>query len=129
MAVVRVCDKGSGIEENELSKILEAFTQLNGTCPPENDGLPIGLRLVKTTVELHGGSVVARSAGRGTAANSRCCCRCRTTRFLSSVSAPRSLQPESEFGRFKRKRPGRLLARKSDACVSLLLLWRIASMR
>lgn len=65
MAAVRVCDNGSGIEEEKLSEIFEAFTQLNGTCPLENGGMGIGLRLVKTIVELHGGSVVARSAGRG----------------------------------------------------------------
>lgn len=65
MAVVRVSDNGPGIEEHLLSNIFEPFTQLNGTCGPKNDGLGIGLRLVKMIVELHGGSVVARSAGRG----------------------------------------------------------------
>ncbi len=65
MAAVRVKDNGHGIDEQMLSTIFESNTQLNGTYGPENDGLGIGLRLVKTIVELHGGSVVARSAGPG----------------------------------------------------------------
>lgn len=65
MASVRVCDNGPGIEEHMLSEIFEAFAQVNGTRGPANDGLGIGLRLVKTIVELHGGSVAARSAGPG----------------------------------------------------------------
>jgi CheY-like chemotaxis protein len=65
MAVVQVCDNGPGIEEHMLSQIFEAFAQVNGTRGPANDGLGIGLRLVKTIVELHGGSIAARSAGLG----------------------------------------------------------------
>jgi CheY-like chemotaxis protein/two-component sensor histidine kinase len=65
MAVVQVCDNGPGIEEHMLSEIFEAFAQVKGTHGPENDGLGIGLRLVKTIVELHGGSIAARSAGLG----------------------------------------------------------------
>jgi CheY-like chemotaxis protein len=65
LAVVRVCDNGPGIEEHMLSEIFEPFTQVNGTRGPANDGLGIGLGLVKTIVELHGGSVAARSAGLG----------------------------------------------------------------
>ncbi len=65
MAVVRVCDDGPGIEEHILSKIFTASTHLNRTTGPENDGLGMGLRLVKKIVELHGGSVSASSAGRG----------------------------------------------------------------
>lgn len=65
MAVVRVGDNGPGIEERKLSEIFNVSTQSNRTAGPENDGLGIGLRLVKTIVELHGGSVVAHSTGRG----------------------------------------------------------------
>jgi CheY-like chemotaxis protein/two-component sensor histidine kinase len=65
VAVVQVCDNGSGIEAHMLSEIFEAFAQVNGTRGPANDGLGIGLRLVKTIVELHGGSIAARSAGLG----------------------------------------------------------------
>jgi CheY-like chemotaxis protein len=65
MAVVQVRDNGFGIEEHMLSEIFEAFTQVNGTRGLANDGLGLGLPLVKTIVELHGGSVAVRSAGLG----------------------------------------------------------------
>jgi signal transduction histidine kinase len=65
MAVVRIRDNGPGIEEHLLPGIFEGFRQVGGTRCPANDGIGIGLRLVKTIVELHGGAVVARSAGLG----------------------------------------------------------------
>lgn len=65
MAVVRVSDNGPGIDEQHLPKIFEAFAQVDNSRSPTNDGLGIGLRLVKTIVELHGGTVVARSDGLG----------------------------------------------------------------
>lgn len=63
--VVRIRDNGPGIEEHMLQAIFEGFTQVNGTRTPANDGLGIGLRLVKSIVELHGGSVAAHSQGLG----------------------------------------------------------------
>jgi signal transduction histidine kinase len=64
MVMVRVSDNGRGIEERMLPLIFEAFTQV-GESRSTNDGLGIGLRLVKTIVELHGGSVAAHSEGLG----------------------------------------------------------------
>jgi signal transduction histidine kinase len=64
-AVVRVRDNGRGFDEQALPAIFEAFTQSPGTGPLPNDGLGIGLRLVKTIVELHGGTVAAHSDGVG----------------------------------------------------------------
>ncbi len=61
-AVVRVCDNGRGIEEHLLPAVFDGFLRGNGT---RNDGLGIGLQLVKTIVELHGGAVAARSEGIG----------------------------------------------------------------
>jgi CheY-like chemotaxis protein len=65
MAAVRVRDNGPGIEEYMLSAIFDGSRQVNRTRTPGNDGLGIGLRLVKTIVELHGGAVAARSEGLG----------------------------------------------------------------
>ena len=65
MAVVRVRDNGPGIDERLLPAIFEAFTQADGARTSANDGLGIGLRLVKTIVELHGGSVAVWSQGLG----------------------------------------------------------------
>jgi signal transduction histidine kinase len=65
MAVVRVRDNGPGIPEHMLASIFEMFTQLDQTLDRAHGGLGIGLRLVKSLVEMHEGSVVARSKGAG----------------------------------------------------------------
>lgn len=65
MAAVRVRDNGPGIEEHRLPAIFDPMTPVNGEHRPANAGLGIGLRLVRTFVELHGGSVAVHSAGPG----------------------------------------------------------------
>ncbi|MFC0679850.1 PAS domain S-box protein [Lysobacter korlensis] len=64
-AVIEVSDNGSGIEPELLPQVFELFTQ--GARGPDRSlgGLGIGLALAKSIVELHGGSIVANSAGRG----------------------------------------------------------------
>ena len=63
---VRVRDRGIGIANPMLGRIFEMFTQ-GGHAPGEKqDGLGIGLTLVKRIVEMHGGEVEARSDGSGT---------------------------------------------------------------
>jgi signal transduction histidine kinase len=65
-AVVSVMDSGPGIGQDELPKLFEKFTQLDGGASREKDGLGIGLKLVKHYVELHGGRIwVESEAGRG----------------------------------------------------------------
>jgi len=62
-AVFRVKDNGLGVPEDMLDTIFEAFTQVNRTGDSVPSGLGIGLSLVKTLVELHGGRVEAQSEG------------------------------------------------------------------
>ncbi len=64
-AVVTVRDDGIGIEPGLLPHVFELFVQEPSTLARQRGGLGIGLTLVKTLVELHGGRVVARSDGRG----------------------------------------------------------------
>jgi two-component system CheB/CheR fusion protein len=61
--VLTVRDTGSGIAPDFLSHIFEPFAQAETTLARGNSGLGIGLTLVKAIVELHGGSVEARSDG------------------------------------------------------------------
>ena len=61
--VVRVEDKGRGIPADLLPRIFDLFTQANEEGGRPEHGLGLGLRLVKSLVELHGGSVQARSEG------------------------------------------------------------------
>jgi CheY-like chemotaxis protein len=63
-AVVRVRDNGIGIPAQLLPHIFEMFTQ-GTTAGRAQAGLGIGLTLVRTLVEMHGGSVEAASAGAG----------------------------------------------------------------
>ena len=63
-AVMRVRDNGRGIAPEVLPRVFDPFWQ-----GPENNGargLGLGLALVKSLVELHGGSVTAFSDGPGT---------------------------------------------------------------
>jgi signal transduction histidine kinase len=65
MAMVRVRDNGPGIEAHMLESIFEAYAQVNSAPTSANGGLGIGLRHVKSIVELHGGAVTALSDGLG----------------------------------------------------------------
>jgi PAS domain S-box-containing protein len=64
-AVIRVRDRGIGIAAEHLPRLFDMFTQVDTSLERSRDGLGIGLTLVKTLVEMHGGTVEARSDGRG----------------------------------------------------------------
>lgn len=63
--LISIRDNGIGIDAGELSRVFEIFAQVNRSIGRANEGLGLGLSLVKTLVEMHGGSVEARSAGHG----------------------------------------------------------------
>jgi signal transduction histidine kinase len=62
-AVVRVTDNGVGIPRDMLDRVFDMFTQVDRTLDRAQGGLGIGLSLVRRLVDLHGGSVIADSAG------------------------------------------------------------------
>ena len=64
-AILVVEDEGIGISEEILPRIFDLFFQGERSAARTEGGLGIGLTLVKTLTELHGGSVEAASAGRG----------------------------------------------------------------
>nr|HET7858084.1 PAS domain-containing sensor histidine kinase [Caldimonas sp.] len=64
-AVIRVSDTGIGIPADRLPEVFEMFAQVERSSARAQGGLGIGLALVKRLVEMHGGSVVAHSAGPG----------------------------------------------------------------
>jgi PAS domain S-box-containing protein len=64
-AVLRVRDTGMGIPPDLLPHVFELFTQADRSLDRSQGGLGIGLKLVQKLVELHGGTVEARSEGVG----------------------------------------------------------------
>jgi signal transduction histidine kinase len=64
-AVVIVSDTGIGIAADALPRVFDMFVQANARDSRAQSGLGIGLTLVRSLVEMHGGSVAARSAGAG----------------------------------------------------------------
>jgi CheY-like chemotaxis protein len=62
-ALVRVRDDGIGIPRDRLQHVFEMFAQ--GPDARRNDGLGIGLALVRQLIHLHGGTVRAESEGPG----------------------------------------------------------------
>ena len=62
---VKVRDNGIGIPAEVLPHVFNPFMQEDRLQDRDKGGLGIGLALVRSLVELHGGSVQAFSAGRG----------------------------------------------------------------
>ncbi|MCC7185304.1 MAG: response regulator [Acidobacteria bacterium] len=60
---IRVADSGIGMSPELLPRVFELFTQ--GRLASGEPGLGIGLALVRRLVEMHGGTVTARSDGPG----------------------------------------------------------------
>jgi len=63
--VVRVRDTGIGIAEEHIDRIFEMFRQVESARSHAQGGQGIGLSLARRLVELHGGTIEARSEGVG----------------------------------------------------------------
>ncbi|MEN0039649.1 MAG: response regulator [Cellvibrio sp.] len=64
-ARIRITDNGIGIEAGAINAIFNLFSQHGHLSDQVQDGLGIGLSLVKNLVSLHGGTVTAISDGLG----------------------------------------------------------------
>ena len=64
-AVIRVRDNGIGVPPDVLGRVFEPFVQSDGSLARSEGGLGIGLTLVRSLVEMHGGRVEASSPGLG----------------------------------------------------------------
>jgi CheY-like chemotaxis protein len=62
---IAVSDTGVGIASEALPEVFEMFTQVGRNRDRSQGGLGIGLALVRSLVELHGGSVTVESPGNG----------------------------------------------------------------
>jgi CheY-like chemotaxis protein len=64
-AVVTVQDDGIGIQGEMLPHVFDMFVQERQGLERSRGGLGLGLAIVKALVQQHGGTVAARSEGRG----------------------------------------------------------------
>lgn len=120
-AVIRVHDSGIGLAADQMDRVFDLFTQSHTALEQSQGGLGIGLALVKTLTEMHGGTVEVRSAGPGK--GSEFIVRLPT---LSEIGQP--LQPEAEPKLPKTARKCRILIvdDNQDSADSLALLLKLA---
>ncbi|MRG91138.1 CheR family methyltransferase [Polyangium spumosum] len=64
--LIRVRDTGRGIDPAALPHLFDLFYQVDRNLDRSEGGLGIGLSLVRTLIQMHGGTVHAYSQGRGT---------------------------------------------------------------
>ena len=67
-AELQVTDTGMGIPEAFLPFVFDKFRQADASFTRQHGGLGLGLAIARHLIELHGGSIEARSAGEGTGA-------------------------------------------------------------
>ncbi len=88
--VISVRDCGIGIPPGNIADMFDMFTQGDRTAARSEGGLGIGLPVVKTLCELHGGSVTAESPGVGQGST--------FTVRLPAASPPQTLKPVTKNG-------------------------------
>jgi len=98
MAFLEIEDSGVGIPSDLIGRVFDLFVQGDRSLDREEGGLGIGLTLVRRLVELHGGTVEARSAGLGRGST--------FTVRLPAISPARaaSASPPKKCGSLERRR-------------------------
>jgi two-component system sensor histidine kinase CpxA len=64
-AVVRVRDRGTGVPEQDLARIFDAFYRVESDRNRSTGGAGLGLAIARRAVELHHGQIHARNADPG----------------------------------------------------------------
>jgi PAS domain S-box-containing protein len=121
---IAVRDNGIGIDHDLLPRVFELFTQAERTPDRAQGGLGLGLALVKSLVELHGGSVEAESGGAGLGSTFRV--RLPLAQSARAVSGPGGVAtvPDAPAGRRDTGRAILIVDDNADAALSLAEILR-----
>ncbi|HJU21982.1 MAG TPA: ATP-binding protein [Casimicrobiaceae bacterium] len=111
VVVVGIRDTGVGIPAPMLTAIFDLFTQVKPARDCSRGGLGLGLSLVKTIVEMHEGSVEARSDGPG-----------RGSEFVVKLPASPKANEKGRSSTGQRPRRQRVLVVDDDACQALCMM-------
>jgi CheY-like chemotaxis protein len=95
---ISVADNGKGLAPDMLPRVFQLFFQGHQGMDRAEGGLGIGLALVKNLVELHGGSVEARSEGPGCGSEFIVTLPTRRPGIDSGEAAPASDAASAEHG-------------------------------
>jgi CheY-like chemotaxis protein/anti-sigma regulatory factor (Ser/Thr protein kinase) len=96
---LRVKDSGVGIPADLLPNVFDLFVQNRQTRDRSQGGLGLGLTLVRTLVELHGGTVEARSDGEG-------CGSEFVVRLPAAAPMSAAAPPQDQSWQSNRREPG-----------------------
>ncbi|QYD73025.1 response regulator [Paraburkholderia edwinii] len=119
--VISVEDNGTGISPEELVQVFELFSQSTRALDRAQGGLGIGLSVVRSLIDMHGGTVAAYSDGLGRGA--------RISVVLPMVPASsRDIdRPPAKIGQAQRQRLHILVVDDNvDAASSLSILLEIS---
>jgi PAS domain S-box-containing protein len=119
--VLRVKDTGVGMPEPLLERVFDLFAQGERTLDRSEGGLGIGLTLARRIVQLHGGTVVARSEGVGKGSEFIV----RLPRLKLEVKASKETPSSARLPRGAQRRSVLVVDDNADAAASMAHLLRM----
>jgi signal transduction histidine kinase len=94
--LVEVQDNGNGIAPELVPRVFDLFTQAERTSDRSSGGLGLGLPLVRSMVELHGGTVTCVSEGLGRGSRFTVCLPRLLEQVPDANQAPERAEPRHE---------------------------------